>query len=502
MLQLLSLTAAILQYPRLNWRRNLLIFCVAMSEVLWIAPLIQWFLILFDDPFPMPLNAWIGLVAGNVAVALILRRVLNSRRMTNQQQLPYILVAFGVAVLLSVAVLPILMGTQDSPSFDFGAAFDFTQETIPNGIILIPIILMLFGRGSAIGAAQLTYSGVGTLVRFGILMLFLTALMASMPIGERVKGLRDGLVAVLPPFFFFALIASALARSASLRVEDSVRNERFGLPWLGFLVAVAMMVTLVGIVVAVLLAGVDREQAFMVIKFPFVAIITVLFVVAAPFLYVFDILITWLSDFLTNEGPEQVIEEGVGQQPLREDRGLPQIDIGDELRAVVDFLTKGVGIAILVGIVVVVVGFWVVAFLTREGGAGIEESSEALDVREKTGGGWRKAIGDRFKRLTDALGLVRQFGLGSDLFAAFTIRWAYSRMESMGKKRGFARGRSQTPYEYRAMLYKAFPGAEDDVRVITDAYVAIRYGELPEELQDVSHVKDALERLKTMPSVK
>lgn len=493
----LTLTSSSRRHARLNWRRNLLIACIAITEVLWIAPLLQWFLILLDDPFPMSLSSWIGLVGGNVIAALTLRRVMNARRWTNQQQIPYTLAGFVICLLISVAMLPVLQDVANSPDFDFGAAFDVTGEVIPNGIILAPIILILFGRGSAIGGSQLTYVGVGILVRLGILMLFLNGVLSSLPIEGNIEALADDLITVLPPFFCASLIASALSRSASLKIEDELRQKRFGLPWLGFLITLAVSLTVIGGLLSLLLGDVDRDQALKIIGLPFVIIITVIFILASPFLYIGDILINWMRNNFSNEAPRQEVIGG-GEQPIREDRGLPQIDIGDELRAIYHFFTQGVGLAIIIFLIVVVVGFWLLAFLTREGGGEADEESESIDRREKAGG-LRRAIANQLRKLTDTLGLVRQFGLGSDLFAVFTIRWAYSRMERMAKKRGFGRTRSQTPYEYRFSLYKAFPGGEADIRTITDAYVAIRYGELPEDNQAVDNVRKALDRLKEMP---
>jgi hypothetical protein len=71
-------------------------------------------------------------------------------------------------------------------------------------------------------------------------------------------------------------------------------------------------------------------------------------------------------------------------------------------------------------------------------------------------------------------------------------------METTAGQRGFSRPKAQTPYEYRQTLAKAYPGGEIDIRIITEAYVKVRYGELPEDDRQLTAVREAFDRLKAI----
>jgi hypothetical protein len=110
-----------------------------------------------------------------------------------------------------------------------------------------------------------------------------------------------------------------------------------------------------------------------------------------------------------------------------------------------------------------------------------------------------QALRDLFKNSQDRLGALlgqaRQFGLGG-LFAAFTIRRIYAQMSILAARRGYPRAKADTPLEYRPALRKAFPGCEPDIERITQAYLGVRYGELPETPEDLDAVRRAWEQLR------
>lgn len=479
-----------------DWRLNLLLFCLILTEVLWVGPLLQWMLILFDDPLPMQLYYWLSLVMISMLIALVLRRILLHQGVSGWRQSLLLLLGAGFTLLATVSIAPVFTESQSSPTFDFIEQFDITNEIIPNGVILAPIVFLLFMRGASIARATLNAVGIGILVRFAILMFFFTALFAQFNIGQNVKQLRESMLTVTPLFFFTMLIASGLGRAATLKIEDEAHRKRFGLPWLAFLTSMAALVTLFGFILALLFAGIDRDQALQIIVLPFKALIAVLFVLFTPIFFILEQLVVTPS-----ESPSQqvIIEGGTGSHPIREATNRERLPILDTLQDIFEFMGQSTVAALLVVTVVVVVGFWVLMFFANDNDGEGDEDSESLEEREGLTD-LPKAFLRQLRKLAGNLGLIGQYGVGRDLFTVFTIRWAYARMERMGRKRGYGRGKSQTPYEYRHALYKAFPGANDQIRAITDAYVAIRYGELPENDNQLQAVKDALEFLKTVPA--
>jgi hypothetical protein len=50
-------------------------------------------------------------------------------------------------------------------------------------------------------------------------------------------------------------------------------------------------------------------------------------------------------------------------------------------------------------------------------------------------------------------------------------------------------------------LSKAWPENQSDTRLITEAYVKIRYGELPESKEELKALQEAWKRLETTPPI-
>jgi hypothetical protein len=154
------------------------------------------------------------------------------------------------------------------------------------------------------------------------------------------------------------------------------------------------------------------------------------------------------------------------------------------------------GLGFVLFCVVLPIVFWILIFFLRDTELFDDEDSELLDRREIIAD-IRKGLGNRLRKIGDAFKLFGQFG-GRDLLTALSVRWTYTRMAGLAEKRGFPRGKAETPNEYRLALGKAFPGGESDIRLITDAYVAVRYGELPEDNEQLNLIREAFERLKAI----
>jgi hypothetical protein len=75
--------------------------------------------------------------------------------------------------------------------------------------------------------------------------------------------------------------------------------------------------------------------------------------------------------------------------------------------------------------------------------------------------------------------------------AAARIRRIYAQLMDLAEKLGVSRPASQTPLEYLPRLQSLFPEESGNVSTITDAYLRIRYGELPELDEEVRKVTQA-----------
>lgn len=103
---------------RWNWRRELNYFFVALTEILWLVPLLV--LISYNNApqvFPTEIANVFALVAVHVLMALFLTRFLAHRRLTSNQQFPYLVLACALSVVLTLAALPLLTGSGDQLAF-------------------------------------------------------------------------------------------------------------------------------------------------------------------------------------------------------------------------------------------------------------------------------------------------------------------------------------------------------------------------------------------------
>jgi len=84
----------------------------------------------------------------------------------------------------------------------------------------------------------------------------------------------------------------------------------------------------------------------------------------------------------------------------------------------------------------------------------------------------------------------------SKLFAAATIRLIYARLTAEAARRGERRAPAQTALEFLPGLARAFPGADEDARRITDAYINAHYGEVPDTLDKLRAIQAAWARMR------
>ncbi len=475
---------------RWDWRRDLNYFFMTIAEILWLVPLMD--LVTMgapDDVYPDRLGNNLLLIGGNVIIALTLRRYMVYKRVEPNQQISIFFGLLILAIGLTISLVPMATGYSSTPDFDFSAAFKLVgDEYFPRGVVYIPIVIFLWFRGFTLGKQEITPVSVSIQMRLGILLYFLIAVIGT-------HKIQIDMLTLMPVFFACALMSTALARAQTLQIEEELRERQFGLSWLGFIIALVLVVTFAGYMLASVFADVDREGVFDVLTIIGTGVLLVIFILFAPFLWFAQQILNPLIDFIQNAF--------LGQTPDVQDQGTREVvaakDVTQiDLSGVIDFLGDAVistiGVVIIALVVLSLLNFIYILLLSREDDTlGLEET-ENIDERELIGG-LRRAFGNQFKRLTDALGLLRNFGVGRGLVGALTIRWAYSRMEREAKKRGFPRKTSDTPYEYRRECYKAYPQCDREVRLITEAYVGIRYGELPENDEELDKVRTALDTL-------
>ena len=73
--------------------------------------------------------------------------------------------------------------------------------------------------------------------------------------------------------------------------------------------------------------------------------------------------------------------------------------------------------------------------------------------------------------------------------SAESIRRLYASVVDLAEEAGYPRDLAETPYEHRPVLYRAFPGGKQAVDAITEAYVRVHYGEVPDSREEMDQLR-------------
>jgi hypothetical protein len=102
----------------------------------------------------------------------------------------------------------------------------------------------------------------------------------------------------------------------------------------------------------------------------------------------------------------------------------------------------------------------------------------------------RNTVSERWKQLRESL-LAQLARLRGDEYSLISIRKTYASLVRLASASGFPREQSQTPYEYVCALLQAFPENAPEIRLITEAYVRVHYGERSFPPHYVQRVREA-----------
>jgi hypothetical protein len=98
--------------------------------------------------------------------------------------------------------------------------------------------------------------------------------------------------------------------------------------------------------------------------------------------------------------------------------------------------------------------------------------------------------------------LMARLGFARRWRTAASIRRVYGEMCRSAAAAGYPRGPAETPYEYLNTLYSVWPDNHSDTTLITEAYIRVRYGEIPETEKELQEIKSSWQQLSAIkPSI-
>lgn len=460
-------------------RRELVYVALGAMEVCVITPLYVALLASVAD-----LSVWTVFAGLCVAVLAIHYLARLSFRYPVSSEVKSALIAAGIALSGVVAVQRIVYPHRRLWSDWITHVYQqLRQDLFGPEMLVFLLTAFLWWRGLVLAQRRLDSSSVAFRFRLGVLILTLTT-----GIGGSVVTWPYQHIVFL--FFFVSLLGIALARADEIGQQYGGREAPFGLSWMLSLIIVSSLVLAAAAGLTAVLTG----RALGRVLLPVLHILQVL-------VFVLVYALAWLAQFIL--------------QPLivllqRYDIGRALADVFDEI-SLPDYLSDAgepseppftpdqmeiirlaaAVLAALVVLLLVAVSLSRLRAKSRGSAEGARESVwNGLPLRPTFDGLLRRSRRG-LKRVGEALAGSRV----ADLFAAQTIRRTYANMAALAARRGHPRRVDETPYDYLETLRAAFPDHQTDAALITERYVLVHYGELPERGEDLARVRAAWSRM-------
>jgi hypothetical protein len=361
-------------------------------------------------------------------------------------------------------------------------AFSGFTSIIPDEFVVAVWVLIVVWRGLAIAQARVGPVLVKREFQLGVIMFVTFVFINTLATGETPGSL-------LYVFLFAGLVAMGSARISVLKTLRGGENSPFDRRWLLGIVAATLMVVGLAAVVANLTS--DRflfvERIITLILRAFAILMAV---VIAPVVYLMLYLLRNLRappEFATRiltvlEGLRSTLMELATRFGVR-------FDFLAWLANLRPYLLWGF---------IFVIGILILAGVSRWWLKELEKAR--VDHQTILGPGdffrlFGEAMKNRFAQLAEGLANLASLRDRQRWLAAARIRRIYIELMELSEELDVIRAEAQTPLEFLPVLRGLFPGCEEDLNVITQAYLRVRYGELPETRTEVDQVESAWERV-------
>lgn len=466
----------------MNLRREVAFLTAACAEVCWFTP---WFVTLTSVTVRLPVAAALAWVFGLILAPMALVRLLHALRIKLPIQrwtLAVSLVLTGLVALRGLvytnrSVSPAQLLRQPVESFTN------PLNILPEELVILLVVLFLWWRGLRLGQDTPSVAVAGLRFRAGVAIFVVFLFFFSLYI---TRDLTPYVVA----FFFFGLMAVAMARVGDVARLRGGQGAPLGRSWLGVLVLATAVVIGAGAGLTGLLAGPLPGQVIGWLSPLWLILIAILTFIMSIFVSILVALVEFVASFIPNIDLSFMAKLEESLQQLREGLARAGESVSPEAIQVVGNL-RGLAMFACLGVLLISV------VLTLQRLQNIQsrrdEHTESALTRRALAAGLRSLLDEGVGGLAR---LARRFGLGRELWMALSIRRIYAQMARLAAARGYPRTPSETPYQYLPSLARAFPDGEAQTRRITEAYIGVHYGELPETREDLAAIRAAWAELR------
>jgi len=442
------------------------------------------------SPAPLLLFVWLGLVGMIGAIDLLGRSRLSDRN--------YRLVIVGL-VLLSGLVGVRLLIYPDAALVSLGWLVE-TVDGVVNfhrglrpGAFLLFFTGFLWLRASSASGRLTTFFNVGVSFRLGVLL----SLLGGGVLAVRFPSQMTAATLLATIFVGLGLLAVSLARSDE-KSEGAAGSTGASLPW-DRLAQLALAVALtIGLSLALAeFFTPDRIRTILAFFNPLWNLLgNLLFFVLLALSFVLEKIVTWLfawlAPLLANVDLARTLGDAFSRLTIPPELQENQPPVaGPPNETLLMLLRAGLVMGVLVLLLVIVY----VLVVRRRARARADEAEIAAAESLHFGG---DALRRGWRRLRNLAGLVRRYGLGRELLDAISVENLYANLCRLARQRGQPRLPAEPPDAYLPRLALAFPGQEDGLGVITEAYMRVYYGEQTVSGEELENLRGLYENVRTV----
>lgn len=461
-------------------RHELLYLCWALMDVAIIAPLTLAF-ISWTRGWPLgAIVVWLFLV---LLIPFNLSRLMSIAGVELRRQRRWIMISFALALLLGIRTF--LFQTQSVFDLSWlgalaGRVVNEPGQLWRRELALFVLLALLWARGLALTGRYVAVTEIGFRLRLGGLLFVPIVIILNI-----VPRTPNPLPFIML-FFLAALVAVAVSRAEEVAQHETEKTYPMSPAWVGSVLLTSLLIVSAAALLALAISGEGINllaqwlsplgSAF---AFGSMVVVTTATYLMLVFVEPLMSLMRAVGRILSRAG-----FEGLPQLPEFAPAPAEQLllDLGDPESAVyLWFNRSAVTVIVLLGLLVVFIALRRY-FRGRELSFGMAQSGTPAAAVEDKEEGLAQRLLNRFDRW-------RRWR------AAATVRQLYRSMCLQAADDGHPRDPSQTPFEYLPALFEVWPEGVEDVRLITNAYVRVRYGEAPETAEELEEIRQAWRRL-------
>jgi hypothetical protein len=425
---------------------------------------------------------WLLLV---MLLPLNLIRLMSLAYFDVRRQRRVMIIALLLVVLLSWRFL---LYNASSP-FDLSWLRQFMNNLAEGGNLLwtrdlsvFLVTIFMWWRGIRLALRAPEINNVGLRLRLGGLIFLPLIVWFSSGFVEA------SIVPFVLLFFLAALMVVSLVRAENIEQERSGLAATLNARWFAVVFGAALLIVFLGALLAALVSGDPLlilvgwlAPLWQSLRFGLTVVGVTLFKIVEPALGVLDVIMPliarWMVAALT------IVSNALRRANiLREDAAteIPTPEPNADVVGVI-FTGKAITTVIMLGLIVLVALALVRAYRQAAYAARSSERSHVDQIQSEEPGMGRRVL--------DRLGLFRQWR------AAASVRRIYRLMCQAAAAAGYPRLGAETPYEYLPTLARVWPEQPTEPRLITEAFIRVRYGEIPETDEELETIRGAWRRL-------